>query len=210
MINNLKIHLRQRVVFLSTIFSALVLTSCGVSSAITTTTTTTTTTVTPISCAEGGTCAVGDIGPGGGTVMYVASEPFTSEYSDCARECRAYGKAATKEFSACRDACYYLEVANVDVGTRMNWDEAIKEVSAWTSNGLSDWFLPTVEQFYQLSDVSKNCKFFESASGEYRPNYWTSSYDDDFGQPKFFSLGSCGTGRSWWMNTSRVRPIRAG
>lgn len=30
-----------------------------------------------ISCAQGGTCAVGDTGPGGGTIVYVASTPFT-------------------------------------------------------------------------------------------------------------------------------------
>jgi hypothetical protein len=30
-----------------------------------------------ISCAQGGNCAVGDTGPGGGTIVYVASTPFT-------------------------------------------------------------------------------------------------------------------------------------
>jgi hypothetical protein len=30
-----------------------------------------------ISCADGGTCSVGDIGPGGGTVIYVSTTPIT-------------------------------------------------------------------------------------------------------------------------------------
>jgi hypothetical protein len=155
-------------------------------------------------------CAVGDVGPGGGTVRYVASEPFTSEYSDCAQQCRFFDRPSTKEFSACRDACYYLEVSNVDVATGLDWEEATKRVSEWSSFGLSDWFLPTVEQFYLLSSGNDDCKFFENTTGDYRPNYWTSSWDSDYNQPKFFSLGGCGLGRTWWMNPSNARPIRAG
>ncbi|CAB4657396.1 unannotated protein [freshwater metagenome] len=215
--NNLKIYERKKVLFISTILSALFLASCGVSSATTTTTTstttttTTTTTVAPLSCAKGGVCEVGDIGPGGGTVMYVASEPFTSEYSHCSSECQDFlDLPSTKEISACRDACNYLEVSNVDVGTQLDWVEATKRVSEWNANGLSDWFLPTVEHFYLLSRGVKDCKFFKSATGQYMPDYWMASWDGDYNQPKFFSLGGCGTGRTWYKNTSNVRPIRAG
>ena len=54
-----------------------------------------TTTGDTLSCATGGTCAVGEIGPGGGTVFYVASSQFTSTGS------------------ACDTACTYLEAAPV-------------------------------------------------------------------------------------------------
>ena len=56
---------------------------------------TTSTTGDTLSCAAGGRCAVGDTGPGGGTVFYVASSQFTSIGS------------------ACGTACRYLEVAPV-------------------------------------------------------------------------------------------------
>jgi len=41
-----------------------------------------------LTCATGGTCAVGDAGPGGGTVFYVASSRFTSIGSACGTVCR--------------------------------------------------------------------------------------------------------------------------
>ena len=43
-------------------------------------------------CAEGGVCEVGDIGPGGGIVFYVTATPFTSDAS-------------------CGSNCLYLEMA---------------------------------------------------------------------------------------------------
>ena len=53
------------------------------------------TTTIALTCATGGTCAVGNTGPGGGTVFYVASSTFTSIGS------------------ACNTACKYLEAAPI-------------------------------------------------------------------------------------------------
>jgi len=39
------------------------------------------------SCATGGACAVGDVGPGGGKVFYVAPSPFASMGSACGSTC---------------------------------------------------------------------------------------------------------------------------
>jgi len=50
--------------------------------------TATTTTTVALTCATGGTCAVGDTGPGGGVVFYVAGSNFTSTGSDCGTTCR--------------------------------------------------------------------------------------------------------------------------
>ena len=41
-----------------------------------------------LTCATGGTCVVGDRGPGGGIVYYVATTPFTSAGSTCNTTCR--------------------------------------------------------------------------------------------------------------------------
>jgi len=54
-------------------------------------------------CAAGGACAVGDTGPGGGVVFYVAGANFTSTGSDCATACR------------------YLEAAPTDQSTGVAW-----------------------------------------------------------------------------------------
>jgi hypothetical protein len=51
------------------------------------------------SCAQGGVCALGEIGPGGGTVFYVAVSAFTSTGS------------------ACATACWYLEAAPISWST---------------------------------------------------------------------------------------------
>ena len=45
-------------------------------------------TVTAITCASGGTCIVGDRGPGGGIVFYVSATNFTSTGSTCNTTCK--------------------------------------------------------------------------------------------------------------------------
>lgn len=85
--------------------AAIALAACGGSSENSSTASTvartknaalpTETTVSTPSCATGGVCVVGDIGPGGGKVFYVAPTSFTSTGS------------------ACGSACKYLEVARV-------------------------------------------------------------------------------------------------
>ena len=56
-----------------------------------------------LTCAAGGTCDVGDTGPGGGKVFYVAATNFTSTGSDC------------------NTACKYLEAAPSDQSTGIAW-----------------------------------------------------------------------------------------
>jgi hypothetical protein len=61
------------------------------SSVVTVTTTSTTiaaTTTTVLTCATGGVCRVGDTGPGGGKVFYVAPTTFASTGSACGTACK--------------------------------------------------------------------------------------------------------------------------
>jgi uncharacterized repeat protein (TIGR02543 family) len=60
-------------------------------------------------CAQGGRCIVGDIGPGGGIVFYVAETPFTATGTPCGTN------------------CYYLEAAP----TSGTWTDA---AYAWSGN----------------------------------------------------------------------------
>ena len=67
--------------------------------------------VTAATCAKGGTCAIGETGPGGGTVFYLhASGTFTSPGSTC-------NTAGVGGISTCK----YLE-ASPPTGTRYNID----------------------------------------------------------------------------------------
>lgn len=73
------------------------------STSTTSTTSTTTTAVVPRTCANGGECALGDTGPGGGVVFYVADKDFTSTGSDCGEKCR------------------YMEITTTDQATFSPW-----------------------------------------------------------------------------------------
>ena len=59
--------------------------------------------VSALTCATGGTCEIGDTGPGGGKVFYVSATNFTSTGSDC------------------NTACKYLEAAPVEQSTGIAW-----------------------------------------------------------------------------------------
>jgi hypothetical protein len=55
--------------------------------------------VAALTCATGGTCVVGDTGPGGGVVFYVSATNFTSTGSDCGTACK-YLEAAPANWLA--------------------------------------------------------------------------------------------------------------
>ena len=68
----------------------------GVKNAAPVTTSTSNTTATvATACAAGGACVVGDTGPGGGKVFYVAPTSFTSTVSACAAKCKYLEAAPT-------------------------------------------------------------------------------------------------------------------
>ena len=76
-------------------------------------TTTIPTTTIPKTCATGSTCAVGDIGPGGGIVFYVASTFFISPVSSCATNC-LYLEAASQSWGNRGITCGTIGTAAVD------------------------------------------------------------------------------------------------
>jgi hypothetical protein len=151
-------HTNENVTPHSNLFDVTMRHSCGGSA-------------TPVAdtCADGGACVVGDIGPGGGTVFYV----HPSGTFSCG--------------VALSSTCKYLEFApygwngggddpGIDwcnVGTDLDIDEsgiggglanttkaddtctsgAIQTVASYTNNGFDDWYLPT------KSEVDELCKY---------------------------------------------------
>ena len=77
--------------------------------------------VAPLTCATGGTCVIGDIGPGGGKVFYVAPTIFTQQ---------------TATDSMCTTNCKYLEAAP------RGWNNAgvpaDDPLRTWVSNQVQD------------------------------------------------------------------------
>ena len=68
------------------------------------------------SCAEGATCRLGDIGPGGGTVYYVAGTPFTSTGSECNTNCKYLEAAPMTWYNGTADPGIQLVSNNSLIG----------------------------------------------------------------------------------------------
>ncbi|MGA1332744.1 MAG: DUF1566 domain-containing protein [Ilumatobacteraceae bacterium] len=145
-------------------------------------TTTTTTTVAPTPCAQGGTCVVGDIGPGGGTVFYVHPGGGTFDCGPAlSSTCRYLEFAPTSGTNAWTDSSYSWSgnlsdavgatARDTDIGTGYRNTEAIVNQSGGGShparagtvsrgyrgpNNLTDWYLPSQAELNEL------CKYARS------------------------------------------------
>lgn len=112
-------------------------------------TTTTTTPTSALPCRWGGSCTVGDIGPGGGTVFFNATSPWNGAGSG------PYLEVSTEDVSRvgwCNQATTPARAANDGSigGGKLNQDEIIKVCSSGAANkmenatwgGMTDWWLP--------------------------------------------------------------------
>ena len=118
---------------------------------------------TAATCANGGVCALGDIGPGGGKVFYVhVSGNFTSTGSDCGTACK-YLEAAPSDHSSqvawCSNITSSLGVTATGIGSGMSntntadsfcTSGAIQVAADYTNNSKTDWHLPSKDELAQL------------------------------------------------------------
>jgi len=189
---------------------------------------------TTTSCALGAACAVGDTGPGGGTVFYVASSNFTSTGSDCGTACR-YLEAASSDSSSgtdwCSDNGTSLGVTATSVGSGMAntttaastcASGAIRLAADYSNNSKTDWHLPSKDELNELCKYAKNtgqaagaavvCSGGSDAAlrGFIATTYWSSSEDSTFNawQHSFFD-GSRGANLKGAPTSNRVRAVRA-
>ena len=109
-------------------------------------------------------CVLGDTGPGGGMVFYVASKMFTSSGSVCAANCKYlefdFSRRPTT-FEWC-DKKFSLGLKDTEIGRGMDNTTrgagkcspggALSRANAFTSNGKSDWFLPSRDELFALSN----------------------------------------------------------
>lgn len=145
-------------------------------------------------CAQGGVCTVGEIGPGGGIVFYVALTPFTATGAPCGTNCYYLEAAPTSGTNAWTDAAYEwsgnintsIGTTGTAIGTGYANTLAIVSQSGGGStasragtisrayrgpNNLSDWYLPSKDELAELWN-RKAISGLVPVSGRY---FWTSS-----------------------------------
>ena len=149
-----------------------------------------------LACADGGVCAVGDTGPGGGKVFYVHASGTFACGATLASQCKYLEAAPTSGTAAWTDATYAWsdntsEAVGADaqgtaIGTGYKNTQAMVTQSSTAGmagtvtrayrgpNSLSDWYLPSLDELNQMY-VNK------SAIGGFASNWHRSSseYGDD-------------------------------
>ena len=153
--------------------------------------------VTSLSCAQGGVCAVGDTGPGGGIVFYVQASGGTFACgSTLASTCKYLEAAPTTGTNSWTDAQYLWSGNTSDeigataqgtaVGTGYKNTLAMVAQSSTANragtiarayrgpNNLSDWYLPSKDELNQMY-LQK-----ETISG-LLSTYWSSSENSSIG-----------------------------
>ena len=158
-------------------------------------------------CAQGGVCTVGDIGPGGGIVFYVAVTPFTATGTPCGTNCYYLEAAPTSGTSAWTDAQYAwsgntstsIGGTGTAIGTGYANTLAIVGQSGGGStasragtisrayrgpNNLSDWYLPSKSELAELWNrkaisglVPESGRYFWSSSESQACCAWVNKFD---------------------------------
>jgi hypothetical protein len=175
-------------------------------------------------CADGGVCAVGDIGPGGGKVFYVQASGTFACGAALSSTCKYLEAAPTSGTAAWTDATYEwsgntseaigADAQGTAIGTGYRNTQAMVTQSSTAEragtiarayrgpNNLSDWYLPSKNELNQL--------YIEKAriGGFLTEWYWSSSeVDATEAWPQHFGNGL----QYGYFKTPLVyvRPVRA-
>lgn len=162
-------------------------------------------------CAQGGQCNIGDVGPGGGIVFYA----------------RLDGGTFTVKYSRCNTQCRYLEFATPTVGTKWRWatsqySESLvpngtkREIGTGYENtinilsqgnyseetaaaiaqrsrmgGQSDWYLPSIDELKRIFSVTS----FESPNLKslLSDRFWSSTEGSGLPVPDSFVFKAAAT-----------------
>ena len=195
-------------------------TTTTVAPATTTTTVapaTTTTTVAP-TCATGGSCAVGNTGPGGGIVFYVdLTRPAGSQYFEAA----PLGAEVKRSFATGGNNSIGVMGLGTAIGTgEQNTEDIVKQsgnVAATSAavycselefGGQTDWFLPSKDELVELYT-----KLYQASPslGSFTRAYYRSSSEVNQNEHIGITLNFAGGGLDYRNKTEEhyVRPIRA-
>lgn len=170
--------------------------------------------ITPVAatCTAGGTCQVGDTGPGGGTVFYVASSPQSwGQYLEVAPSNWSGGTDPRQAWSG-NTSTSVAGATGTGIGAgRANTAAIIADNStagraatsaaAYTGGSKSDWYLPSEGELMALSRSGLGQPYLN-------PGYWSSTQSQPTKAVMVTMSNTAVT--DWTKSTTRyVRPIRA-
>ena len=185
-------------------------------------------------CAEGGVCALGEIGPGGGKVFYVAATAFSSG-APCGVNCLYLEMAPNTWSNGTTDPSLKMQPnkqrSPANGNTRNNTaiglgfqntsallsnasgisdaKEAIYSVDILTT-GKTDWYIPNSLEYLAmktyLDSCTTACANFTYNSGQ---NYWSSNYKGNGGWDFKWAISGLDPGGPTLNNSKPIRPIRA-
>ena len=185
-------------------------------------------------CAEGGVCALGEIGPGGGKVFYVAATAFSSG-APCGVNCLYLEMAPNTWSNGTTDPSLKMQPNKIrspaNGNTRNNTaiglgfentsallsnasgisdaKEAIYSVDILTT-GKTDWYIPNSLEYLAmktyLDSCTTACANFTYNSGQ---NYWSSNYRGNGGWDFKWAISGLDPGNPTLNNSKPIRPIRA-
>jgi hypothetical protein len=186
----------------------------------------TTISLTGINCdGKSFTCRLGDTGPGGGKVIYVASGTFTqigATGAMCSNDCKYLEAAPDDElwnskykWSGITNSVTGATGTAIGTGYSNTWaifNQPDNELSAAVArtinyrgpNSLTDWFLPSSDELYNLW-------FFNSFFGGFPGDkYWSSSEVTSFSSYAYnFTYEYLYLFYTWKYEPLYIRPVRA-
>ena len=175
-------------------------------------------------CAEGGGCEVGDVGPGGGTIFYISPTVIDSATgissggtylevapmnwwgtnSETTTAWSTVSTTVTGTSSALGSGAENTRLINTALGAT---SVAAKLAADLTFNGKSDWFLPSTLEVKEIYDAL----YLPGLGGNFSVrNYWTSTQGSNIAQADTYWFGNGGLiSTTDKLNPFTVRPIRA-
>ena len=189
---------------------------------------------TPLTCATGGVCVLGDTGPGGGIVFYVSATAFTSTGSTCNTNCRYLEAAPTTGSSAWTDvtrswatgsnrtsAVSGADGTAIGTGYQNTSDiiaqtgnvaatSAAAEARAYRGpNNRTDWFLPSKLELNELYANRVQVGGFVTGGIMCGCGYYWSSSESIYGDDAWLQRGAGNQSNYLKQDLWYVRPVRA-
>jgi len=173
------------------------------------------TTAAALTCATGGTCIVGDIGPGGGKVFYDAgSLQSWGRYLEAA-PANATSATWCNNTSTALSGTFSRAIGSGAMNTYLMLDGcttgAAYNATGYSNNGYTDWFLPSILDLGQM--CTNRATLGMTSAGTFK----SSSQDTIGGNAGIHAetwnfpgaAGTCGNDNWGKSLTQGVRPIRA-